>query len=200
MRRLLWGGRGDSVSAFDLERAQPTACVRPPEQGAAGPDRLPFLGLDAGMTARADGPSGSRTLAELGEFPVIAAITERFGTGDRVLLGPGDDAAVVRVDGGRVVVSTDVLVDVRHFRRDWASAVDICHRAAAQSLSDLNAMGATATAVTVGLAAPGHLEVSWVLGLADGLAAECDLVGASVVGGDLTRCDLLMISVTALGR
>ena len=152
------------------------------------------------MTARADRPSGSSTLAELGEFPVIAAITERFGTGDRVLLGPGDDAAVVRVDGGRVVVSTDVLVDGRHFRRDWASAVDIGHRAAAQSLSDINAMGATSTAVTVGLAAPGHLEVSWVLGLADGLAAECDLVGASVVGGDLTRCDLLTISVTALGE
>jgi thiamine-monophosphate kinase len=146
------------------------------------------------------GPSGTRTLADLGEFPVIAAITERFGAGDRVLLGPGDDAAVVRLDGGRAVLSTDVLVDARHFRRDWASAVDIGHRAAAQSLSDLNAMGAVATAVTVGLAAPGHLELGWVLGLADGLAEECDLVGASVVGGDLTRSDILMIAVTALGE
>jgi thiamine-monophosphate kinase len=136
----------------------------------------------------------------MGEFPVIAAITERFGSSERVLLGPGDDAAVVRVDGGRAVVSTDVLVDGRHFRRDWASAVDIGHRAAAQSLSDLNAMGAVATAVTVGLAAPGHLELEWVLGLADGLAEECALVGASVVGGDLTRSDLLTLAVTALGE
>ena len=152
------------------------------------------------MTAAAEGTAGSRTLAELGEFPVIASLTERFGSGERVLLGPGDDAAVVQVAGGRVVVSTDVLVDGRHFRRDWASATDIGHRAAAQSLSDLNAMGAVATAVTVGLAAPGHLEVAWVLGLADGLAAECDLVGASVVGGDLTRSDVLVISVTALGE
>ncbi len=156
------------------------------------------------MTARAPssdlGTAGSRTLADVGEFPAIAALTERFGAGERVLLGPGDDAAVVRVDGGRVVVSTDVLVDARHFRRDWASAVDIGHRAAAQSLSDLNATGAVATAVTVGLAAPGHVELSWVLGLADGLAAECDLVGASVVGGDLTRSDVLMIAVTALGE
>ena len=152
------------------------------------------------MTARAEGSAGSRTLAEVGEFPVIAALTERLSSSGRVLLGPGDDAAVVRLEGGRVVVSTDVLVDARHFRRDWASAVDIGHRAAAQSLSDLNAMGAAATAVTVALAAPGHLELAWVLGLADGLAAECDLVGASVVGGDLTRSDVLTIAVTALGE
>ena len=122
------------------------------------------------MTARVEGTAGSRTLAELGEFPVIASLTERFGSAERVLVGPGDDAAVVRVEGGRVVVSTDVLVDARHFRRDWASAVDIGHRAAAQSLSDLNAMGAVTTALTVGLAAPGHLELGWGLGRADGLA------------------------------
>jgi thiamine-monophosphate kinase len=156
------------------------------------------------MTARSPSPDrgapGARTLADLGEFPVIAEVTARYGTSERVLLGPGDDAAVVRVDGGRTVVSTDVLVDGRHFRRDWASAIDIGHRAAAQSLSDLNAMGAVATAVVVGLAAPGHLDLDWVLGLADGLAEECDLVGASVVGGDLTRSDLLTIAVTALGE
>src|SRR3954469_9584624 len=130
MGRLLWGEQGDPEVATcgDHERAQRTACVHRPEQGAAGRwarsvDR-PVLGLEACMTASAEGPAGTRTLAELGEFPVISAITERFGAGERVLLGPGDDAAVVRVDGGRVVVSTDVLVDARHFRRDWASAVD----------------------------------------------------------------------------
>ena len=156
------------------------------------------------MTARTSGPApglpGDRTLADVGEVAAVTAITERYRTVERVLLGPGDDAAVVRVEGGRVVVSTDVLVDGRHFRRDWASAVDIGRRAAAQSLSDLNAMGAVATAVTVGLAAPGHLELAWVLGLADGLAEECDLVGAAVVGGDLTRSDVLTIAVTALGE
>ena len=152
------------------------------------------------MTARTPGLPGDRTLADVGEVAAVVAITERYGTAERVLLGPGDDAAVVRVEGGRVVVSTDVLVDTRHFRRDWASAVDIGHRAAAQSLSDLNAMGAVATAVTVGLAAPGDLPLAWALGLADGLAEECALVGASVVGGDLTRSDALTIAVTALGE
>jgi thiamine-monophosphate kinase len=144
-------------------------------------------------------PVPGATLADLGEFGVIAALTRAFPQGADVLLGPGDDAAVVAVDGGRVVVSTDVLVDGRHFRRDWASAADIGHRAAGQSLSDLNAMGGRATAVTVGLAAPADLEVAWLLELGSGLAEECALVGASVVGGDLTRSDVLTVSVTALG-
>lgn len=139
------------------------------------------------------------TLADLGEFGLVAELTRRFPQGEHVLIGPGDDAAVVGVPGGRVVVSTDVLVDTRHFRRDWASAQEIGHRAAAANLSDINAMGGRATALTVALAAPGDLPAEWALGLADGIAAEAALVGASVVGGDLTGADQVMVAVTALG-
>jgi thiamine-monophosphate kinase len=116
-----------------------------------------------------------------------------------VLLGPGDDAAVVSVPDGRVVVSTDLHVDTRHFRRDWASAEEIGHRVAAANLSDLNAMGGRATALTVGLAAPAELPVSWAIDLARGIADECALVGASVVGGDLSGADQLVVAVTVLG-
>ena len=139
------------------------------------------------------------TLADLGEFGLVDALKERFPQGDNVLLGPGDDAAVVTVPDGRVVVSTDLLVDTRHFRRDWASALDIGHKAAAQNLSDINAMGGRATALTVGLAAPPDLPATWALELADGIVEEAGLVGASVVGGDVTRSDLVMIAVTVLG-
>ncbi len=143
------------------------------------------------------------TLAEVGEFGTIAQIVTRFGTGPQVLLGPGDDAAVVAVGGpggGQVVLTTDVLVEGRHFRRDWAEASDIGARAAAQSLSDVNAMGGRATALTVGLAVPPEIPLAWVLGLAEGLAAESALTGAVVVGGDLTRADAVVISVTAMGE
>jgi thiamine-monophosphate kinase len=139
------------------------------------------------------------TLAEMGEFGLIAALTERFVQGDDVLVGPGDDAALVAVPDRRVVVSTDLMVEGRHFRRDWVSAADIGHRAAAQNLSDVNAMGGRATALTVGLAAPADLETAWVLELADGIADEAALVGASVVGGDVTGSDTLTIAVTVLG-
>ena len=107
--------------------------------------------------------SPGATLADVGEFGLVEALAETFRQGDQVLLGPGDDAAVVAVPDGRVVVSTDVLVDGRHFRRDWAQAHDIGRRVAAANLSDLNAMGGRATALTVGLAAPGDLPASWAL-------------------------------------
>jgi thiamine-monophosphate kinase len=143
--------------------------------------------------------SPERTLADLGEFGLIAALAELFPQGDQVLLGPGDDAAVVAVPDGRVVVSTDLHVETRHFRRDWASALDIGHRVAAANLSDLNAMGGRATALTVGLGAPADLPVAWALDLARGIAEECALVGASVVGGDVTGADQVVVAVTVLG-
>jgi len=139
------------------------------------------------------------TLSDVGEFGLIEALASRFPQGEDVLLGPGDDAALVSFPGGRVVVSTDLLVDGRHFRRDWASALDIGRRAAAQNLSDINAMGGRATALTVGLAAPPDLSAAWALELAEGIAEEAGLVGASVVGGDVTRADEVMIAITALG-
>jgi len=139
------------------------------------------------------------TLADAGEFGLISALTAVFEQGEQVLIGPGDDAAVLRVKTGHVVVSTDLMVEGRHFRREWASAEDVGHRAAAQNLSDVNAMGGRATSLTIGLAAPADLPVQWALDFARGFADECALVGASVVGGDVTRSDQLMIAVTVLG-
>ena len=139
------------------------------------------------------------TLADVGEFELIAALSEVFAQGEHVLIGPGDDAAVLRVKTGHVVVSTDLMVEGRHFRRDWADASDVGHRAAAQNLSDINAMGGRATSLTIGLAAPPDLPAAWALDFARGFADECALVGASVVGGDVTRADQVVIAVTVLG-
>lgn len=139
------------------------------------------------------------TLADAGEFGLIKAFTALFEQGAHVLIGPGDDAAVLRIRNGHVVVSTDLMVEGRHFRRDWASAEDVGHRAAAQNLSDINAMGGTAHSLTIGLAAPADLPAQWALDFARGFAAECAGLGASVVGGDLTRADEIVIAVTVIG-
>jgi thiamine-monophosphate kinase len=151
------------------------------------------------MTSPNPFPAGA-TLADVGEFGLIGELTKRFEQGPHVYVGPGDDAAVIRTPKGHVVVSTDLLVENRHFRRDWASALEIGHKAAAQNLSDINAMGGTATSLTVGLGAPPDLPVQWALDLADGIAAEAALVGASVVGGDLTRANEVVIAITVLGE
>ena len=139
------------------------------------------------------------TLADVGEFGLIAELAGLFPQGEHVLVGPGDDAAVLRVRTGHVVVSTDLLVEGRHFRRDWATAEDVGHRAAAQNLSDINAMGGTAHSLTIGLAAPPELPAQWALDFARGFAAECAIVGASVVGGDLARASEIVVAVTVIG-
>jgi thiamine-monophosphate kinase len=139
------------------------------------------------------------TLSEAGEFPLIDRLRDLFPQGEQVLVGPGDDAAVLRIRNGHVVVSTDVLVEGRHFRREWASAEDIGHRAAAANLSDVNAMGGRAHSLTIGLAAPRDLPAQWALDFARGFADECALVDASVVGGDLTSADEVVVAVTVLG-
>lgn len=143
--------------------------------------------------------TGDSTLGQIGEFGLIDRVARRAEQGPAVMLGPGDDAAVIAAADGRVVASTDLLVEGRHFRRDWSSAYQIGRKAAAQNLADIAAMGAVGTALLVGLVAPADLPLSWARDLAAGLADEAALVDASVAGGDTVRADTLMLAVTALG-
>src|SRR5580692_9941137 len=144
-----------------------------------------------------------QTVAALGEFGLIAALSGwlryKSPADPRTLVGIGDDAAVLAAPDGRVVASTDFLLEGRHFRRDWSSGQDVGRKAAARSLIDVAAMGAVPTGVLVALAAPPDLPVSWVRDLAEGLAAECARAGAAVVGGDTARAASVLLAVTGLG-
>lgn len=152
------------------------------------------------MQGNVSGREAAITIGELGEFGLIARVTSR---GDRsaggVLLGPGDDAAVLRAPDGRVVASTDMYVEKRHFRRDWSSAYDIGRRVTAASFADVVAMGARPTGLLVSFAAPPDLETSWAEELNAGLLDECAEAGASVAGGDVVRDDHVVLGMTALG-
>jgi thiamine-monophosphate kinase len=143
------------------------------------------------------------TVRMVGEFGVIARVLAQTGSAAVAEVGPGDDAAVLRARDNRVVATTDVLVEGRHFRRDWSSAEDIGHKAAAANLADVAAMGGVTTALLVGLACPADTQTSWLEGVAAGLAAECAPLGAAVVGGDLVASagdsNAVVLSVTALG-
>ena len=140
------------------------------------------------------------TVADLGEFGLIAAIQEVLPLNPAAIVGVGDDAAVLAAPDGRVVASTDLLVEGRHFRRDWSPPQDIGAKAAAQNLADIAAMGAMPTALLFGLAIPGHIEVAWVLDVTRGMAAECGRAGAAIVGGDITSAEAVMFGITALGQ
>jgi thiamine-monophosphate kinase len=127
-------------------------------------------------------------LSELGELGLLAEL-ERRG----LVRNIEHDAA--ELDGG-VVVTQDALVEGVHFRLDWISWHDLGWRAAAVNLSDLAASGADPEGLIVTLAAGGDTDAGAVLALYEGIAET----GVPVLGGDTTRADRLVLSVTAVGR
>jgi thiamine-monophosphate kinase len=139
------------------------------------------------------------TLAGLGEFAVIDRLVRDREQPPVVLVGPGDDAAVVLTPDGRSVVSTDMLVEGRHFRLDWSSPRDVGRKAIAQNAADVEAMGATPTAFVVAFGAPGDTWSEDAVALSDGMWEEARKFGAGIVGGDLVAAPQWVISVTALG-
>lgn len=139
------------------------------------------------------------TVSEMGEDALIMLFAPGLPTSDSTIIGPGDDAAVLALDGD-LVVSSDVLVENRHFRKDWSSGADVGWRAAVQNLADIDAMGAVPIALQVTLAMPGDLDVDWVIDFVDGLRQACEPHGVGVVGGDLSSSREIHIGVTALGE
>lgn len=135
----------------------------------------------------------------MNEFELIDEITSRLQQQHNVLLGPGDDAAMLATPDGRVLASTDILIEDVHFRQAWTTPYELGRRAAAQNFADIAAMGGVPTALLVGVAAPKGQPSAWFSEVSRGLQDECDLVGASVIGGDLSASDRIMIAVTVLG-
>jgi len=141
----------------------------------------------------------ARSLAEVGEFAVIDELVRGRRQPSGVIVGPGDDAAVLTAADGRTVVSTDMLVEGRHFRLDWSTPHDIGRKAIAQNAADIEAMGAAATGFVVGFGAPAGTPADMAVAVADGLWEEAGAIGAGIVGGDLVSAPQWVISVTVLG-
>jgi thiamine-monophosphate kinase len=144
----------------------------------------------------------TETIASLGEQTLVERIRQRAGdAGASVLIGIGDDAAVLEPARGMLeVVTTDNLVEGVHFRRDWSSPRSIGHKALAVNLSDIAAMGATPRASFLSLALPASLQLSEFDELIDGFVALARTEGAPLIGGDLSASPgPVMLDVTAIG-
>lgn len=141
-------------------------------------------------------------VAELGEFGLIARIgrlAERV-QGRGVVLGIGDDAAVLRPAAGEdIVVSTDAYVEGVHFRRGDGAASGIGHRALAANLSDLAAMGARPRAFLLSATLPPSTQVRFTLGLVGGMLALAERHHCPLVGGNVTRGREIGLTLTVLG-
>ncbi|HEX2130309.1 MAG TPA: thiamine-phosphate kinase [Actinophytocola sp.] len=146
-----------------------------------------------------DSDEPRETVADIGEFGLIGRVTAGRRQPATTLLGPGDDAAVVAAADGRVVASTDVLVEGVHFRMDWSTPEHVGRKAIAVNMADVAAMGAVPTALLVGLACPKATDAEVAEAMAAGMWQEAARAGAGLVGGDVVAADQIVISVTALG-
>jgi thiamine-monophosphate kinase len=138
---------------------------------------------------------------ELSEDGLVAAIrTVLSGETSGVIVGLGDDAAVVEPGTGSSVLTTDLLVDGVHFERGSTSARDLGAKAIAVNVSDIAAMGASPRYALASLALPSDIDAAWVVELYGGMRAACDEYALALVGGDLSRAERLVISVVILGE
>lgn len=156
-------------------------------------------------------PDSGLTVSSLSEPELLARIFPRLGLPghhtEATLLGPGDDAAIIAAPDGRTVISIDTQVQDQDFRLEWpngyrTTGFDVGWKAAAQNLSDINAMGAAATSLVVSLTLPPDTPVAWVEDLADGLVAAVRELGAercSVAGGDLGRGREISVTAAVVG-
>ena len=139
-----------------------------------------------------------RSIADVGEFGFLARLLPRLPRGGGVVVGPGQDCAVVRVGARRMVLTVDALVEDVHFRAGWSSPRQLGRKSFLVNASDVAAMGARPRFALVSVGAPPTYPARDLAALQSGIVAAAREVGASVVGGNLTRAERLFVSVTVV--
>jgi thiamine-monophosphate kinase len=164
---------------------------RPANKPEPGPERKPVPGRQFPLS-----------IGALGEFGLIARLTAGLPSSPDVLVGAGDDSAVLEVGGGQVLLATcDAQLDGQHFLRAVATPEQIGRRAMAVNLSDIASMGGTPRFALVSLLLSPDLPASLLDGVYRGLRQEAARSGVVIVGGNVTASpDLLGIDITVLGQ
>ncbi len=135
----------------------------------------------------------------LREAEVISALQKIFASADpRIQVGIGDDAAIVATSP-RSALTSDMAVEGVHFNLEWSSAFDIGRKITAANVADILAMGGRCEYLVAAVSLTGGEEMSWIENLARGMQHEATLAGAHIVGGDITRGERIVISMTAIG-
>ncbi|MGH2679469.1 MAG: thiamine-phosphate kinase [Actinomycetota bacterium] len=138
---------------------------------------------------------------DLTEDELIAAIGRVLsGTGPEVVVGPGDDAAVVRPGSGELVLTTDAMVEGVHFRIGHTTARDLGYKAIAVNVSDVAAMAASPRFALCALTLTEEIDAAWVVELAGGMRECADEFALSLVGGNLSRGEQVAVVVTVTGE
>ena len=138
---------------------------------------------------------------DLTEDQLLAAINRVLsGAGPEVIVGPGDDAAIVRPGSGELVLTTDAMVEGVHFRTDLTTPRDLGYKAIAVNVSDVAAMAASPRFALCALTLSTSIDAAWVVELAGGMRECCDEFALSLVGGNLSGGEEVSIVVTVTGE
>src|SRR3954451_20640182 len=154
--------------------------------------------IACGVRATYERAVGRETVT-VGELELIRTFQRILGErGDRLELGSGDDAAVVRGDD-RSVVSVDAVVEGVHFELATHSYADVGYKALATALSDLAAMGVSPSEAYVAMGVPSGTDPQKLAELAEAMEALADRSNVTVAGGDVTTSPVLFLAVTVVG-
>ena len=138
-----------------------------------------------------------------GEFALIDRLAKVVpGEHGDLVVGMGDDAAVIRMapePAPYLLATTDILIEERHFRRQWAEPEQIGIKAAESNISDIAAMGGKPTWMLISLALSPDTDVTWARRLYEGIGASCRRHGVIVAGGDTTQGSVNTINISLLG-
>ncbi len=142
------------------------------------------------------------SLADLGEFGLIEHLTQNFKIKqESTLKGIGDDAAVLDFKDKKAVISTDLLVEGIHFDLSYMPLKHLGYKSVMVNLSDIYAMNAIATQITVSIAVSNRFPLEAIEELYEGIYAAAKTYNIDVIGGDTTSSTKgLLISVTAIGQ
>ncbi|MEP0212182.1 MAG: thiamine-phosphate kinase [Cellulophaga sp.] len=142
------------------------------------------------------------SLEELGEFGLVNHLTKDFAIKQKsTLKGIGDDAAVLDLEDKKMVVSTDLLVEGVHFDLSYVPLKHLGYKAVMVNLSDIYAMNATATQITVSIAVSNRFPLEALEELYSGIALAAKTYNVDLIGGDTTSSTKgMLISVTAIGQ
>jgi thiamine-monophosphate kinase len=134
------------------------------------------------------------------EDDVLTRLARHFpNSHDSLLLGRGDDAAVITADRP-LCVSSDLFLEDAHFRRSYFTPEEIGHKALAVNISDMAACGAKPLGFTLCLGLPPRTDMTWLDAFFSGMAALAGQCGCVLAGGDLAACERICIAVTIWGK
>ena len=143
-----------------------------------------------------------RRLRDVGEHAWLARLVRRLASvpsAHGVVLGPGDDAAVVRVRSARLVLTIDALVEGVHFRREWLTPAGLGRRFFGVAASDVAAMGARPAWALVAVEAPPAVTVRRLDAIVGGFVSRARRAGATLVGGNVSRGSHLALTAAVIG-